>query len=100
MKRKITGKEGVEHFWLADIAKTNGAIYGTINNDADVVHSVKIGDRIKIPEADISDWLYERDGKMMATTPSASSSNKCPPRKSPNSNPCSPIRKPFRTVNT
>jgi uncharacterized protein YegJ (DUF2314 family) len=64
LKVKITGKEGVEHFWLGDLAKTNGALYGTINNDADIVHSVKIGDRIKIPEADISDWLYERNGKM------------------------------------
>ena len=27
--------------------------------------SVKIGDRIEIPEADITDWLYMRDGKMV-----------------------------------
>jgi uncharacterized protein YegJ (DUF2314 family) len=65
LKVKITGKEGVEHFWLGDLAKTNDALYGTINNDADIVHSVKLGDRIQIPEADISDWLYQRNGKMV-----------------------------------
>jgi uncharacterized protein YegJ (DUF2314 family) len=37
---------------------------GTINNDPNIVASVKLGDRIEIPEGDISDWLYLRDGKM------------------------------------
>ncbi len=31
---------------------------GTINNDPEMVKNVKLGDRITIPEADISDWLY------------------------------------------
>ena len=38
---------------------------GTINNDPNIVASVKLGDRIEIPEADISDWLYMRGGKMV-----------------------------------
>jgi uncharacterized protein YegJ (DUF2314 family) len=29
------------------------------------VRKVKLGQRIEIPEADISDWLYMRDGKMV-----------------------------------
>lgn len=65
LKVKITDKNGVEHFWLSDIARTNGAVFGTINNDPDIVHNVKLGERIKISEPDISDWLYERDGKMV-----------------------------------
>ena len=28
------------------------------------MRSVKIGDRITIPDADISDWMYVREGKI------------------------------------
>jgi uncharacterized protein YegJ (DUF2314 family) len=38
---------------------------GTINNDPNTVTNVKLGERIEIPEADITDWLYMRDGKMV-----------------------------------
>ena len=65
LKVKITDKHGTEHFWTSDIEHRNGKIMGTINNDPEVVKSVKLGDRIEIPEADISDWLYMRDGKMV-----------------------------------
>jgi uncharacterized protein YegJ (DUF2314 family) len=65
LKVRITDKRGTEHFWAIDIERRDGKIMGTINNDPDTVRSVKLGDRIEIPEADISDWLYMRDGKMV-----------------------------------
>ena len=65
LKVKITDKTEVEHFWAADIERTNGIIKGTISNDPEFVHNVKNGDRITIPEADISDWLYMKDKKMV-----------------------------------
>jgi uncharacterized protein YegJ (DUF2314 family) len=65
LKVRITDKHGAEHFWAIDLERREGKILGTINNDPDIVASVKLGDRITIPEADISDWLYMRDGKMV-----------------------------------
>ena len=65
LKVKITDRKGTEHFWLVDIERKDGKTLGTINNDPDIVRNVKLGDRIPIPEADISDWLYLRDGKMV-----------------------------------
>ncbi|SRR5258708_2261523 len=65
LKVKITDKQGTEHFWLTEIERTDGKTLGTINNDPDIVANVKLGDRMAIPEADISDWLYMRDGKMV-----------------------------------
>jgi uncharacterized protein YegJ (DUF2314 family) len=65
LKVKITDKNGTEHFWANDIERQGGKTMGTINNDPNIVGSVKLGDRIQIPEADISDWLYMRDGKMV-----------------------------------
>jgi uncharacterized protein YegJ (DUF2314 family) len=65
LKVKITDKNGVEHFWATDLVRRDGKTMGTINNDPNIVASVKLGDRIEIPEADITDWLYMRDGKMV-----------------------------------
>src|SRR3954471_4319680 len=65
LKVRITDKKGTEHFWASDIERRAGKTMGTINNDPNIVKSVKLGDRIQIPEADITDWLYMRDGKMV-----------------------------------
>jgi uncharacterized protein YegJ (DUF2314 family) len=65
LKVKITDPRGTEHFWATDIERRDGKIMGTINNDPNVVATVKLGDRIQIAEADISDWLYMRDRKMV-----------------------------------
>ncbi len=65
LKVRITDKKGTEHFWLTEIERKDGKTLGTINNDPDIVGNVKLGDRMPIPEADISDWLYMRDGKMV-----------------------------------
>lgn len=65
LKVKITDKSGSEHFWATDLERRDGKIMGTINNDPNIVSTVKLGDRIVIPGSDISDWLYMRDGKMV-----------------------------------
>ncbi|MFO1512752.1 MAG: DUF2314 domain-containing protein [Verrucomicrobiota bacterium] len=65
LKVKITDKNGTEHFWANEIKRQNGKIMGTINNDPNTVKTVKLGSRIEIPEADISDWMYMRGGKMV-----------------------------------
>ncbi len=65
LKVRITDALGVEHFWVSGIDRRNGKTMGTINNDAVTVLTVKLGDRIAIPEADITDWMYMRNGKMV-----------------------------------
>ena len=65
MKVKITDKSGSEHFWATDLERRDGKIMGTINNEPNIVSTVKLGERIVIPESDISDWLYLRGGKMV-----------------------------------
>ncbi len=65
LKVEITDTNGSEHFWTTDLQRTNGVIRGTINNDPNIVKTVKLGSRITIPEPDISDWLYRRDNRMV-----------------------------------
>jgi uncharacterized protein YegJ (DUF2314 family) len=64
---KVAIKDGkdVEHFWLLDIARNGDKLAGTINNEPEIVGNVSNGDRYEFADADISDWLYMRNGKMV-----------------------------------
>lgn len=64
LKVKIRDGKETEHFWVDKIEKKDGKISGSIANDPDLVHNVKMGQRVEIPDADISDWFYMRDGKL------------------------------------
>lgn len=64
LKVRISDARGVEHFWANDPERRDGAIFGTIGNDPALVAKVKLGDRIEIPAADISDWTFMRGGKI------------------------------------
>jgi uncharacterized protein YegJ (DUF2314 family) len=60
---RITDKGRIEHFFTGDFERRNGKTMVTITNTPKIVASVKSGDRIEIPPADITDWFYMRDGK-------------------------------------
>jgi len=64
LKVKITDKNGTEYFWVVDLERKDGKLFGTINNDPEVVKNVRLGKRIQVPELAISDWTYLRNGKM------------------------------------
>jgi uncharacterized protein YegJ (DUF2314 family) len=64
VKARITDGDNVEHFWLGDVTYVNGEFRGVINNEPGVVNNVKIGQPWMVKKADISDWLFMRDGKM------------------------------------
>jgi uncharacterized protein YegJ (DUF2314 family) len=60
---RITDKGRIEHFHTTDFERRDGRTMVTISNAPKIVASVKLGDRIEIPAADITDWSYMRDGK-------------------------------------
>ena len=60
---RITDKGRIEHFSTTDFERRDGKTMVTISNKPNIVASVKLGERIEIPEADITDWWYMRDGK-------------------------------------
>lgn len=64
VKAPITDGEETEHFWLGQLAYKDGTFSGTIDNVPGVVGNVKLGDKWTIAKADISDWMFMRDGKM------------------------------------
>lgn len=64
LKVAIRDENGAEHFWVNELERKGGKVFGEVNNDPNTVKSVKLGQRIEIPPADVSDWTYTRDGKM------------------------------------
>lgn len=64
VKVPIVDGEDTEHFWLIGVAFKDGEFTGTINNDPGLVNNVKLGQSWTVKKADISDWMFMRDGKM------------------------------------
>jgi uncharacterized protein YegJ (DUF2314 family) len=60
---RITDKGRIEHFSTTDFERRDGKTMVTISNAPKIVASVKLGDRIEVPEGDITDWHYMRNGK-------------------------------------
>ncbi|RTL68381.1 MAG: DUF2314 domain-containing protein [Hyphomicrobiales bacterium] len=56
---------GREHFWLRDIARDGDRIVGTIDNDPNHATHVHRGQRYTFGEADITDWMFRRNGKIV-----------------------------------
>jgi uncharacterized protein YegJ (DUF2314 family) len=56
----------VEHIWIADITKLpNGAFSGRLANAPRDLPGKREGDVVQFREADISDWLFMRNGKIV-----------------------------------
>ena len=67
LKVKIPYGDGnlVEHFWLADIERKGEKFAGTINNEPESATQITNGQRYEFGDADISDWMYMRNGKIV-----------------------------------
>jgi uncharacterized protein YegJ (DUF2314 family) len=64
---KVAIKDGadVEHFWLIDVAREGDKYVGTINNQPEIVNNVSAGERYTFADADISDWMFMRNDKIV-----------------------------------
>jgi uncharacterized protein YegJ (DUF2314 family) len=64
VKVAVEDKDETEHFWLTKIVYRKGKFEGVIDNDPGMVSNVKRGQKWSVEKAEISDWLFMRDGKM------------------------------------
>jgi uncharacterized protein YegJ (DUF2314 family) len=62
VKVKIEDNGAVEYFWITDFSATATGFSGSINNDPESVHSVKLGQVITFPRSQIYDWTYIDNG--------------------------------------
>jgi len=59
------GGNNSEHIWTSYIERKDGRIFGVIDNVPRDVKTIRVGQRIEIADAQISDWMYRRAGKIV-----------------------------------
>lgn len=65
VKIAIADNGKVEHFWVGDLKRYGTKINGRIANTPNFVTNVKFGQRYTFNEADIEDWTFLRNGKIV-----------------------------------
>ena len=61
-----TGGNDSEHIWVNEIVRlSDGRFAGRLNNDPRDIEGKKSGDRIEFDEAQIFDWMFMRNGKIV-----------------------------------
>jgi len=65
LKIKFPTKTGFEHIWATEIILDSDNYYGVIDNLPDNAKDIKLGEKIKIHNEDISDWMFGRNGKLV-----------------------------------
>ncbi len=65
IKIRITKGDDAEHFWLSDVRYDGSAFSGKIDNDPEMVKTVKLGQAASARPAEISDWMYVDHGKLV-----------------------------------
>jgi uncharacterized protein YegJ (DUF2314 family) len=64
LKLAISDGKLTEHFWCGDIRGSAAAANCAIANEPADVHTVKLGQRVEVDPAIISDWMYMQSGKI------------------------------------
>lgn len=64
LKVAIRDGDNVEHMWLTPFEPRADKFVGMINNDPELVKNVKAGKPFVFRREDITDWMYQQDGKL------------------------------------
>jgi uncharacterized protein YegJ (DUF2314 family) len=65
IKTMFTEGAQKEHMWLSPVTFDGKNFQGIINNDPEAVTNVKIGQRVTVSPASISDWMYLDNRKLV-----------------------------------
>ena len=66
LKVRFSTRKGGEHIWMAEVKKQpDGTYTGLFANEPRDLPGKRAGDQVKFGEADISDWMFMRNGKIV-----------------------------------
>ncbi|MGL9623364.1 DUF2314 domain-containing protein [Bradyrhizobium sp. U531] len=66
LKVRFNTRKGGEHIWIAEVKKLpNGGYSGFFANQPRDLPGKRAGDKVEFAEADISDWMFMRNGKIV-----------------------------------
>lgn len=65
VKVGVSEGENTEYFWISPFREEAGSFVGVVNNEPQLVTSVKLGGEIAFANDQIVDWLYNKQGRMV-----------------------------------
>lgn len=65
IKKAFTDGKNTEHMWLMNVTYDGKAFHGVLNNDPEMLTNAKIGDKASVDAAQISDWMYIDNKKLV-----------------------------------
>jgi uncharacterized protein YegJ (DUF2314 family) len=65
IKMMFTDGSQAEHMWLSSVSYDGANFKGTVDNEPDSVKTVKLGQTVTVSPAEISDWMYVENGKLV-----------------------------------
>src|SRR6187401_3000188 len=58
VKVAFTDGRKIEHMWLSPVTYDGANFQGTVNNEPEMVKTVKLGQSVAVTPAEITDWMY------------------------------------------
>ncbi|MGL6096472.1 MAG: DUF2314 domain-containing protein [Fimbriiglobus sp.] len=65
IKMAFTDGDTTEHMWLTDVSFDGSTFTGTVNNEPEMVKTVKMGQQVTVTPDKISDWMYVENRKLV-----------------------------------
>jgi uncharacterized protein YegJ (DUF2314 family) len=58
VKARLGDGEHFEFMWLSVTGMENGYVYGRLDNEPLEVTGLRLGDKVRVPDRELSDWIY------------------------------------------
>jgi uncharacterized protein YegJ (DUF2314 family) len=65
VKMAFTDGCNTEHMWLTPVTYDGTSFQGIVDNEPETVKTVKIGQKVTVPQSKISDWMYVENRKLV-----------------------------------
>lgn len=65
VKVRITDGDRIEHFWTSHVTYDGASFHARLDNDPEVVTTVKLDQVVSVRPKDASDWMYVDDGVLV-----------------------------------
>ena len=62
--RYTTRRGDGEHIWATEVVRSGDTVTATINNQPRDIPDLRHGQRVTVPIAQLTDWMYRRNGKI------------------------------------
>lgn len=65
VKKAFMDGDQVEQIWVDQVTFDGKEFHGRVNNKPLAVHNVRLGEKVTVSPAELTDWMFVKDGKLM-----------------------------------